>query len=143
MLITYSFLPTYPVNRKIKEILMHTRTTIGFTSQWRNVHERNAANLISSRVHHYYARWIHEYASIPSIVRLFFLTHYTTTYIRGLFFILRPTKKTRKQLQMGIFFSFRIRGFDFGFDSRGKHAISLSEKKPLDSFRTFASYITK
>lgn len=55
LLITYSFLPTYPVNRKIKEILMHTHTTIGFTSQWRNVHERNAANLTSSPVHHYYA----------------------------------------------------------------------------------------
>ena len=93
---------------------------------------RNASNLTSSRVHHYYARWIHEYASIPSFVRLFFLTHYTTTYLRGLFFILRPTKKTRKQLQMGIFFSFRIRGFDFGFDSRGKHAISLVRKKSLD-----------
>lgn len=50
------------------------------------------------------------------------------------FFILRPTKKTRKQLQMGIFFSFRIRGFDFGFDSRGKHAISLVRKKTSIAF---------
>lgn len=141
LLITYSFLPTYPGNRKIKEILMHTRTTIDFTSQWRNVHERNAANLTSSRVHHYYARWIHEYASIPSFVRLFFLT---LPHISMDFFLSYGQQKKHVNNYKWVF------SFPLGYE--GLISVStaevntrclLSEKKPLDCFCTFASYITK